>query len=86
MLDTPALLAHTNDLELIIRHVLAGLGHGIHAGRERGAGVEFSEYRAYAPGDEKLDKEYNRFIYHAIGKGHSITSILQYMSGEKVIK
>ena len=52
MLDTPALLAHTNDLELIIRHVLAGLGHGIHAGRERGAGVEFSEYRAYAPGDE----------------------------------
>jgi uncharacterized protein (DUF58 family) len=36
----------------VIRHVLAGLGHGIHAGRERGAGVEFSEYRAYAPGDE----------------------------------
>ena len=52
MLSTSALLAHTNDLNLIIRHVLAGLGHGIHAGRERGAGVEFSEYRAYAPGDE----------------------------------
>lgn len=52
MLETSALLAHTNDLELVIRHVLAGLGHGIHAGRERGAGVEFSEYRAYAPGDE----------------------------------
>jgi uncharacterized protein (DUF58 family) len=52
MLDSPALLAHTNDLDLVIRHVLAGLGHGIHAGRERGAGVEFSEYRAYAPGDE----------------------------------
>jgi uncharacterized protein (DUF58 family) len=32
--------------------VLAGLGQGVHAGRERGAGVEFSEYRAYAPGDE----------------------------------
>jgi uncharacterized protein (DUF58 family) len=47
-----ALVAHTADLELVIRHVLAGLGHGIHAGRERGAGVEFSEYRAYAPGDE----------------------------------
>lgn len=52
MLETPALLAHAADLELVIRHVLAGLGHGIHAGRERGAGVEFSEYRAYAPGDE----------------------------------
>ena len=49
---TAALLAHTRDLDLVIRHVLAGLGHGLHAGRERGAGVEFSEYRAYAPGDE----------------------------------
>ncbi|NYE64009.1 uncharacterized protein (DUF58 family) [Duganella sp. 1224] len=47
-----AMLAQTRDLDLVIRHVLAGLGHGIHAGRERGAGVEFSEYRAYAPGDE----------------------------------
>jgi uncharacterized protein (DUF58 family) len=52
MLATSALLAQTSDLDLIIRHVLAGLGHGVHAGRERGAGVEFSEYRAYAPGDE----------------------------------
>jgi hypothetical protein len=32
-----------------------------------------------------LDREFNRFIYHTIGKGHSITSILQYMSGEKVV-
>lgn len=32
-----------------------------------------------------LDREFNRFIYHSIGKGHSITSILQYMSGEKVV-
>jgi len=35
---------------------------------------------------KKLDKEYNRFIYRSIGRGHSITSILQYLSGEKVIK
>jgi hypothetical protein len=34
---------------------------------------------------KKLDRQFNRFIYHAIGKGHSITSILQYMSGEKVV-
>lgn len=47
-----ALIAHTTNLDLVIRHVLAGLGQGIHAGRERGSGVEFSEYRAYAPGDE----------------------------------
>ena len=51
-LTSAALIAHTTDLDLVIRHVLAGLGQGIHAGRERGAGVEFSEYRAYAPGDE----------------------------------
>jgi uncharacterized protein (DUF58 family) len=51
-LASSALIAHTKDLDLVIRHVLAGLGHGIHAGRERGAGVECSEYRAYAPGDE----------------------------------
>lgn len=47
-----SMMVQTKDLELVIRHVLAGLGHGLHAGRERGAGVEFSEYRAYAPGDE----------------------------------
>jgi uncharacterized protein (DUF58 family) len=47
-----SLLAQTRNLDLVIRHVLAGLGHGIHVGVERGAGVEFSEYRAYSPGDE----------------------------------
>jgi len=51
-LANTALIAHTQKLDLVIRHVLAGLGHGVHAGRERGAGVEFSEYRAYVPGDE----------------------------------
>lgn len=52
MSASAALAAHTTKLSLAVRHVLAGLGHGIHVGRERGAGVEFSEYRAYAPGDE----------------------------------
>lgn len=52
MWTTAAIRAQTADLDLVVRHVLAGLGHGLHAGRERGAGVEFSEYRAYAPGDE----------------------------------
>ncbi|MGO4379229.1 hypothetical protein [Pseudoduganella sp. RAF53_2] len=35
---------------------------------------------------QALDKEFNRFIYRSIGPGHSITSILQYMSGGKVVK
>jgi hypothetical protein len=34
---------------------------------------------------KEVDREYNRFIYHTIGGGHSITSVLQYMSGEKVM-
>lgn len=34
---------------------------------------------------KKIDRDFNRFIYHSIGKGHSITSVLQFMSGEKVV-
>lgn len=32
-----------------------------------------------------LDREYNRFIYHSLGGGHSITSALQFMSGVNVL-
>jgi hypothetical protein len=32
-----------------------------------------------------VDREYNRFIYQSIGGGHTVTSILQFMSGEKVL-
>ncbi len=34
---------------------------------------------------KRVDRDFNRFIYHSIGKGHSITSVLQFMSGEKVV-
>jgi hypothetical protein len=34
---------------------------------------------------KEVDKEYNRFIYHIICGGHSITSVLQFMSGQKVM-
>ena len=34
---------------------------------------------------KKIDKDFNRFIYHTIGKGHSITSVLQFMSGAQVV-
>lgn len=34
---------------------------------------------------KQVDRNFNRFIYHSIGKGHSITSVLQFMSGEKVV-
>jgi hypothetical protein len=32
-----------------------------------------------------VDREFNRFIYQSIGGGHTITSVLQFMSGEKVV-
>lgn len=34
---------------------------------------------------KKVDRDFNRFIYQSIGKGHSITSVLQFMSGDKVV-
>ncbi len=34
---------------------------------------------------KRLDRRLNRFIYHTLGKGHSITSILQFMSGRDVL-
>ncbi|MBA5605771.1 hypothetical protein H3H36_10390 [Duganella sp. FT3S] len=35
---------------------------------------------------KQIDRAYNRFIYHSIGRGHSITSVLQFMSGENVVR
>jgi hypothetical protein len=32
-----------------------------------------------------VDREYNRFIYHSVGGGHTITSVLQFLSGRKVL-
>ena len=34
---------------------------------------------------QDIDGQFNRFIYRSLGKGHSITSVLQFMSGEKVL-
>lgn len=34
---------------------------------------------------KKVDKHWNRFIYQTVGGGHTITSILQYMSGKDVL-
>lgn len=32
-----------------------------------------------------IDKNFNRFVVQVIGRGHSITSVLQYMSSRKVL-
>ena len=50
-LINPALLAQLKDLPLVAKTVAQGFLYGMHASSQRGSGVEFSQYRAYEPGD-----------------------------------
>lgn len=45
-------LARTRDLALVARTLADGTMFGAHQGRQLGAGLEFSQYRAYQPGDD----------------------------------
>lgn len=51
-LVTPALRARLRDLRLVPRLTAGAQGIGQHTSRSRGVGLEFAQYRAYAPGDE----------------------------------
>lgn len=46
-----AVRARLKDLQLTARQAAGAQGFGLHRGRSRGAGLEFSQYRAYEPGD-----------------------------------
>jgi uncharacterized protein (DUF58 family) len=48
----PRALARLGDLALVARVVVDGLGDGSHRSRTAGAGLEFSQYRSYEPGDD----------------------------------
>ncbi len=48
----PGLRARLRDLRLGARRATAAGGIGLHASRNRGAGLEFAQYRGYEPGDE----------------------------------
>jgi len=48
----PEMRARLRDLQLGSRRTAAGSGIGQHASRNRGAGLEFAQYRGYEPGDE----------------------------------
>lgn len=48
---SPATLARVKDLPLIAKTVAEGFLHGIQHSVLRGVGIEFSQYRAYEPGD-----------------------------------
>lgn len=45
-------LAATDNLELMSRHIVDGFLSGRHRSKHKGGGAEFSEHRAYYPGDE----------------------------------
>jgi uncharacterized protein (DUF58 family) len=48
----PRVIAATRDLELVARRLVAGVLPGMHASRQPGLAREFSQYRAYQPGDD----------------------------------
>lgn len=48
----PRSLAALGDLSLVARLVVDGFMFGVHPSRMQGAGLEFSQYRSYQPGDD----------------------------------
>ncbi|MEJ2273103.1 MAG: DUF58 domain-containing protein [Gammaproteobacteria bacterium] len=46
----PRTLARVKDMPLVARSVAEGFLSGMHPSRQRGVGIEFSQYRAYEPG------------------------------------
>jgi uncharacterized protein (DUF58 family) len=51
LLIDPLVLASIKDMPLVAKTVAEGLLHGLHDSVQRGTGLEFSQYRAYEPGD-----------------------------------
>ena len=47
----PLTLARVKDMPLVAKTVAQGVLYGSHTSTQRGSGVEFSQYRAYEPGD-----------------------------------
>lgn len=47
----PITLARVKDLPLVAKTVAQGFLHGMHDSTQKGTGVEFSQFRAYEPGD-----------------------------------
>ncbi|MFT2090251.1 DUF58 domain-containing protein [Paraglaciecola sp. 2405UD69-4] len=47
----PLVLARIKNMPLVAKTVAQGFLHGLHNSVKRGTGIEFSQYRAYEPGD-----------------------------------
>lgn len=48
----PDVRARLKDIPLLARQAAGAQGFGLHRSHNRGAGLEFAQYRAYEPGDE----------------------------------
>jgi uncharacterized protein (DUF58 family) len=75
---TARTLALVRDLELAARMVVDGMMLGRHVSRRAGAGLEFSQYRSYQPGDDlrRLDwKLLGRSDRYFVREAESETSI-----------
>ncbi|MGN6513459.1 MAG: DUF58 domain-containing protein, partial [Lysobacteraceae bacterium] len=78
----PELRARLGTLRLRKRRPAGGSGHGVHASRQRGAGLEFAQYRAYEPGDElrqvdwKLYARSDRFFVREAERESPLTAWL----------
>lgn len=57
----PDVRARLGTLRLSMRRHANASGHGLHASRSRGAGLEFAQYRAYEPGDEPRQVDWKLF-------------------------
>ena len=60
-LINPALLAQLKDLPLVAKTVAQGFLYGMHTSLQRGSGMEFSQYRAYEPGDPLSNIDWKLF-------------------------
>ncbi len=57
----PRTLARVKDMPLVARSVAEGFLSGIQPSQQRGIGIEFSQYRAYEPGDEPKRVDWKLF-------------------------
>jgi uncharacterized protein (DUF58 family) len=57
----PRVLTATRGLHLAARQIVAGVLPGIQASRQAGLSREFSQYRAYMPGDEPRHIDWKLF-------------------------
>ncbi|MEP1870824.1 MAG: DUF58 domain-containing protein, partial [Paraglaciecola sp.] len=57
----PLVLARVKDMPLVAKTVAQGFLHGLHNSVQRGTGIEFSQYRAYEPGDALSNIDWKLF-------------------------